>query len=483
MGREQGTQEGLPSVAEAVLQFHPLADIFPLIEGKDFGELVASIKASGGPRENIILHEGMILDGRNRARACEVLGLKPNYAVLPETIDPLTFVLDRNLHRRHLDDRQRASVAGKIANLSRGGDRSKPPIGGLSVEKSAEVLNVAPRQVERARVIHQHGGPEVRQALDRGEVAVSIAERIARLPAQEQPAAVARALPNGARAIMGSRQEPDDSLDFFPTPPWATRALVERVLPHLGIQLGPSDSVWEPACGEGHIAEVLREYCGDFRRLGDGAAGVFMTDIHNYGYSEFELSDFFCHRGSNRAKWIVTNPPFGDKAVQFVKAALQLAAVGVAMFFRSQWAIEGIERYEQIFRDRPPTLCAFFVERVPLCKGRWEPDGTTATAYCWLVWIKDRSPQAPFWIPPDCRKTLTRPDDRERFTAHPVVKKHHITETVAIGPTVRDEEPACANSSAPQPPAHAGSPSFSGGRAERAAIKKAAKETVKAVGA
>lgn len=139
------TQAGAPPVAkEAMRPFHPLADLFPLIEGKDFDELVASIKASNGPRENIILHEGMILDGRNRARACEVLGLKPNYSVLPEKIDPLTFVLDRNLHRRHLDDRQRASVAGKIANLSRGGDRSKPLIGGLSVEKSAEVLNVAP---------------------------------------------------------------------------------------------------------------------------------------------------------------------------------------------------------------------------------------------------------------------------------------------------------------------------------------------------
>lgn len=450
--RSGATQGGAPAVAkEAMRPFHPLADIFPFLEGKDFDELVASIKASGGPRENIVLYEGMILDGRNRARACEVLGLKPKYSVLPEWIDPLIFVLDRNLHRRHLDDRQRASVAGKIANLSRGGDRSKPPIGGLSVEKSAEVLNVAPRQVERARVVHQHGGPEVRQALDRGEISVSIAEEIARLPAQEQPAAIAKALPNGARAIMGSRQEPGGSLDFFPTPPWAVRALVERVLPRVGIQLQSSSFVWEPAAGEGHIAEVLREYCG----------AVLATDIHDYGGYNTEMSfvlDFFEASSRLSRKFpglIVTNPPFGDKAIQFVKTALDLAP-DVAMFFRSQWAVEGIERYEQIFRDRPPTLCAFFVERVPLCKGRWDPDGTTATAYCWLVWAKERSPQPPFWIPPDCRETLTRADDRERFTAHPVIKKQHIIETVAtnLRPIAdRDAEPA-------QPPAHAGLPSF-----------------------
>jgi hypothetical protein len=62
--------------------------------------------------------------------------------------------------------------------------------------------------------------------------------------------------------------------------------------------------------------------------------------------------------------WIVTNPPFGDRTLQFVLRALELASVGVAMFVRSQWAVEGIKRYEQIFRDHPPTCRAFFMERV-----------------------------------------------------------------------------------------------------------------------
>ncbi len=100
--------------------------------------------------------------------------------------------------------------------------------------------------------------------------------------------------------------------------------------------------------------------------------------------------------------------------MQFVERALALAD-NVAMFFRSQWVVEGIERYEQIFRDHPPTLCAFFVERVNLCKGRWEPYGSTATAYSWLIWMKDRAPQAPFWIPPGCRETYMRDSDIKRF--------------------------------------------------------------------
>lgn len=228
---------------------------------------------------------------------------------------------------------------------------------------------------------------------------------------------------NGARSVMGSRQEPDDSLDYFPTPPWATRALVERVLPHLEVfweRERDQISVKEPACGEGHIALVLREY---FSIVGG-------SDIFDYGIGALVADFLKAPSDDDKAgwDWIITNPPFGDKAIAFLLRALDLARVGVAMFFRSQWAVEGIERYETIFRDRPPTLCAFFVERVNLCKGRWDPDGTTATAYCWLVWVKDRSPMPPFWIPPGQREALTKPDDRERFAAWSLEENRQVAE-------------------------------------------------------
>ncbi len=214
---------------------------------------------------------------------------------------------------------------------------------------------------------------------------------------------------NGARATMAGRIEPDDSLDYFPTPPWATRALAEYVMPQLGLIGCPFNHVWEPACGEGHMAEVLHEYT---------RSGVYATDVHDYGYGR--TLDFLHgnHDEFPVFDWIVTNPPFAP-ATDFILRALDLAQVGVAMFVRVQ-LLETIERYERIFKPHPPTLIAFFAERVNLCKGRWEPDGSTATAYCWLVWIKGEAPKPPFWIPPGCRETLTKPDDAERFTAHPV---------------------------------------------------------------
>lgn len=251
----------------------------------------------------------------------------------------------------------------------------------------------------------------------RSQKRASIAEQAFEImvKATRERIAAANANPiNGARAVQGSRLQDPASLDFSPTPPFATRALCQHVMPAAGLAGKRFKSVWEPACGEGHMAEVLCEY----------ADNVFASDVHDYGYGE-ALIDFLSDdpQGVDPvADWIITNPPFKEKAEQFALRALDRAQVGVAIFARLQW-LETIGRYERLFRDQPPTLIAFFCERVNLCMGRWEPDGGTATAYVWLVWIKGAKPRAPFWIPPGCRESLTRPDDAERFTAHPVMRR------------------------------------------------------------
>jgi hypothetical protein len=220
--------------------------------------------------------------------------------------------------------------------------------------------------------------------------------------------------PGGARSIMASRQEPAESLDYFPTPPWATRALLEHLIPAAGIkQIG-----WDPACGEGHITAVLEERFNF----------VIGSDIFDYSADGRQppswagRSDFLAEGEKPKPKvhWIVTNPPFGDLTIPFILRALELAQVGVAMFLRLQ-CLEGVDRFEQVFRDHPPTIVAPFAERVNLCKGRWDPEGSTATAYMWVVWVKGLAPRPLAWIPPGQRLALERPDDRTRFTAHPVL--------------------------------------------------------------
>jgi hypothetical protein len=234
---------------------------------------------------------------------------------------------------------------------------------------------------------------------------------------------------NGARALMASRQEPDDSLDFFPTPLWATRALFEQVLPVLGITDLRLMTVWEPACGERHMSAVLREYFDN----------VVESDVHDYCDQTYEVLDFLASEDHGiTADWIVTNPPFSgrrenNRALRFTCRALELARTGVAMFVRAQF-LETTSRYELLFRDNPPTLIAYFAERVPLHKGRWEPDGDTATQYCWLIWLKDRERVPPFWIPPGQEKWLSKPEDRERFAAWSLpVRDPEILEDAAEG--------------------------------------------------
>src|SRR5262245_38111107 len=104
------------------LKFHPLADIFPLMEGAEFDALVADIKTNG-LREPITLYEDMILDGRNRYRACEAAGVTPGFRVAnsgpvnlarPHITDPLAYVISANIHRRHLTAEQKRELIARL---------------------------------------------------------------------------------------------------------------------------------------------------------------------------------------------------------------------------------------------------------------------------------------------------------------------------------------------------------------------------------
>ena len=173
------------------MKFHPLSELFPLMQGREFDELVADIKAHG-QLEPITVLDGMILDGRNRWRACEAAGRTPFYEVFRGD-DPLAWVLSLNLHRRHLDESQRAMVAGKVANLPHGvrADQSGQ-LAGVTQADAAQMLNVGERSVRRAREVLDHGAAELVSAVETGRVSVSAAADVAELPQAEQTEIVAR---------------------------------------------------------------------------------------------------------------------------------------------------------------------------------------------------------------------------------------------------------------------------------------------------
>lgn len=204
-------------------------------------------------------------------------------------------------------------------------------------------------------------------------------------------------VPSGAGAVMASRHEPHDSLDFFPTPPWSTRALCEYVI---GINW-TDYTAWDPACGDGAMVRPLKDYFNL----------VLASDVHDYGWGHTThdfLQPFLPRNWVEKNDFLIFNPPF-RLAEQFIRRSLDLATVGVAVLVRTAF-LEGCGRHKNLFLPRPPAIIAQFAERVPMVKGRLDQKATTATAYCWVVWRKNTKSTEFMWIPP-CRAKFERSSD------------------------------------------------------------------------
>jgi len=192
---------------------------------------------------------------------------------------------------------------------------------------------------------------------------------------------------------MAQRHEPADSLDDFPTPPWATRALSHFLLTNGLIEIG--DLVKEPACNRGHMVRPLKEFFV-----------VAGSDIHDYGCG-FQVQDYLTSI-KILVPWTITNPPF-RLAEAFYKTARERSMKGVAFFVRTAF-LESVGRYNGIFANDRPSHILQFSERVVIHKGKLAPKGSTATAYCWVIWTGKPRYTLFHWIPP-CRKDLEYPHD------------------------------------------------------------------------
>ena len=167
------------TTVEASPLFHPAADIFPPMSDAEYSALKADIEQHG-QKEPVVYWRGQLIDGRHRHRACEELGIQCSECELDDDDDPVSYVVSLNLHRRHLDESQRAMVAARIANLKRGEKKADSSIALSSVSQAdaAALLNVSPASVKRAKTVIESGTPELIAAVDAGEVAVSKAAQI-----------------------------------------------------------------------------------------------------------------------------------------------------------------------------------------------------------------------------------------------------------------------------------------------------------------
>lgn len=174
---------------------------------------------------------------------------------------------------------------------------------------------------------------------------------------------------NGSYKPTNKRSADLDGPDFFPTPTWATYALIDNE--------SFSGEIWECACGNGAMSEVLELTQNK----------VVSTDLYNRGYGEFGV-DFL--KQDRRAKNIITNPPY-NSAENFVKKGVDLAEKKFALLLRLAF-LEGANRAKTIFSSVPPSRVWVFSERITFYPVGVQQQGSGTTAYAWFVWDKDAAP-------------------------------------------------------------------------------------------
>lgn len=174
--------------------------------------------------------------------------------------------------------------------------------------------------------------------------------------------------------------------DYFPTPAWATRALIgnERF----------EGEIWECACGDGAMA----------RELESAGHRVFASDLYARGYGETGIDFLLSNRQTDN---IVTNPPY-NCAEGFVAQGLKLARRKFALLLRLAF-LEGANRAETIFLKHPPARVWVFSERITFYMNGAKRAGSGTTAYAWFVWDKGVSgPTELRWLKPGYKAKVNR---------------------------------------------------------------------------
>ena len=170
---------------------------------------------------------------------------------------------------------------------------------------------------------------------------------------------------NGGFKPTMKRSADLDGPDFFPTPRWATFALIENEK--------FTGDIWECACGDGSMSRVLTETGNK----------VISTDLYQRGFGE-DGHDFLAAK--RKVANIVTNPPY-NAAEGFVAQGVKLASGKFALLLRLAF-LEGANRANTIFTTHPPARVWVFSERITFYMKGAEQSGSGTTAYAWFVWDK-----------------------------------------------------------------------------------------------
>jgi DNA modification methylase len=272
------------------VRVHPAAELFPLLDGAELQALADDIKAHG-LRQPITLHEGAILDGRNRQRACEIAGVTPTYVEWDGSGgSPTAWVLSLNLHRRHLNESQRAMVGADAVPLFEAEARARRAAPrelranlpeaekGRARDKAAKTTKVSGRSVADAQKVKNQAAPEVAAAVRAGKLAVSAAAKITKRPADEQRELVRKVEKGEAKNLQQAERQLDDEKRIASAP---------RVLrPTLNVYTGDAVANLRDLKPRAHCVVMDPPYGLEVHRTRQG--GKDYTDGRNYALALLE---------------------------------------------------------------------------------------------------------------------------------------------------------------------------------------------------
>jgi ParB-like chromosome segregation protein Spo0J len=196
-------EKGPANTPATEYSIHPAASIFPMMSDSEIDKLAEDIRENG-LLHPIVVHDGQVVDGRNRLEGCKRAGVEPVFVEWKGEGSIVSWILSANLHRRHLTDGQRAIVAGRVAEAlaAEGRERSAQNLrktGGLvdgldltrpgegrSSEQAASLLNVSASATKQATKVLKTGDEKLIEAVTEGKVSLDAAAQVAGLPKKQQ---------------------------------------------------------------------------------------------------------------------------------------------------------------------------------------------------------------------------------------------------------------------------------------------------------
>ena len=180
--------------------------------------------------------------------------------------------------------------------------------------------------------------------------------------------------------------------DFYSTPVEEA----ENILEHLNINFN-GKTILEPCAGQGNILKGLEQYLNNKQEI----AFLYGSDIYDYQKNisntiiqtgeEFNClkEDYLQKLQLKNVNYIITNPPYKN-IESFIKQFLKIAQDGVIILARLQ-CLEGKKRYEEIFKDFPPSDVWIYINRINCPKNGEETNNSSVQAYAWFYWNKQNN--------------------------------------------------------------------------------------------